>query len=181
MITGTANTKQLFTSLGETWIELAKIISSTNASAINAVPFEGSWTTAQLATHVTKSNKAITQGLHMEGKPAQRNPEERVEHLKKMFLNFETKFKSPEFIVPENKQYDKEAVVAALNKSIEQLKEAGIKVNLAEIINLPAFGEITKLELLHFVLYHTQRHIHQLKGILMALQEKNNESKTEKV
>ena len=35
--------------------------------------------------------------------------------------------------------------------------------------NLPVFGEITKLELLHFVLYHTQRHIHQLKKILAAI------------
>ena len=49
------------------------------------------------------------QGLNMEGKPAQRNPEEGVPHLKKIFLNFETKFQSPEFIVPENKKYNKEA------------------------------------------------------------------------
>jgi len=177
MTTDTVNTKELFTSLDAIWEEMLSLVSSTNGSDINAIPFEGSWTTAQLATHVTKSNKAIAQGLHIEGKPAHRNLEEGVPHLKKMFLNFETKFKSPEFIVPENKQYDKEAVVAALNASIEQLKEAAIKVNLAEIINLPVFGEITKLELLHFVLYHTQRHIHQLKGILKALQEKNNESK----
>ena len=177
MTAETLNTKQLFTSLGETWVELVYMISSTNESRINAVPFEGSWTAAQLATHVIKSNKAITQGLHMEGKPAERNPEAGVPHLKKMFLNFETKFQSPEFIVPENKQYNKEAVVTALNRSIELLKEAGNKVNLAEIINLPVFGEITKLELLYFVLYHTQRHIHQLKGILRVLQEKNNESK----
>ncbi len=177
MTTGTVNTKQLFTSLGEVWVELVRMISLTNASSINAVPFEGSWTAAQLATHVTKSNKAIVQGLHMQGKPAHRNPEDGVPHLREIFLNFETKFQSPEFIVPENKQYDKEGVVAALNRSIEQLKEAGLEVNLTEIINLPVFGEITKLELLHFVLYHTQRHIHQLKKILKVLQEKNNESK----
>jgi len=36
-------------------------------------------------------------------------------------------------------------------------------IRLAEIIALPIFGEVTKLELLYFVLYHTQRHIHQLK------------------
>lgn len=174
MTTGTLNTKQLFTSLKEIWAELVTMISSTNELSINAMPFEGSWTAAQLATHVTKSNKAIVQGLHMEGKPAHRNPEEGVPHLRELFLNFETKFQSPEFIVPENKQYDKEAVVAALNRSIEQLKEDGIKVDLTEIINLPVFGEITKLELLHFVLYHTQRHIHQLKKILSALQQKSN-------
>ncbi|HEY5406073.1 MAG TPA: DinB family protein [Ginsengibacter sp.] len=177
MTTNTVNTKQLFTSLDEVWVELAKMISSTNGSTINAVPFEGSWTAAQLVTHVTKSNKAITQGLCMEGKPAQRNAEEGVPHLKEMFLNFETKFQSPKFIVPENIVYNKEAVVAALEESIELLKDERIKTNLIEIINLPVFGEITKLELLHFVLYHTQRHIHQLKGILKAIQQKDNELK----
>ena len=104
MTAETLHTKQLFTSLSETWVELVNMISSTNESRINAVPFESSWTAAQLATHVTKSNKAITQGLHMEGKPAGRNPEAGAPNLKKMFLGFETKFQSPEFIVPENKQ-----------------------------------------------------------------------------
>ncbi len=174
MTTNTVNTKELFRALDATWQEMLNLVSSTNGSKINAIPFEGSWTAAQLATHVTKSNKAIAQGLNMEGKTAGRNPEEGAPHLKKMFLNFDTKFQSPEFIVPENKLYNKEMVAASLKKSIEQLKDERIKVNLGEIINLPVFGEITKLELMHFVLYHTQRHIHQLKGILRILQEKNN-------
>jgi len=177
MTTDTVNTKELFTSLDATWEEMLSLVSSTNGSEINAIPFEGSWSTAQLATHVTKSNKAIAQGLHMEGKTAGRNPEEGAPHLKKMFLNFETKFQSPEFIVPENKLYNKESVVDGFKKSIEQLKDARVTVNLSEIIYLPVFGEITKLELLHFVLYHTQRHIYQLKGIIGILQGENSESK----
>ena len=38
-------------------------------------------------------------------------------------------------------------------------------MNLSEMISHSLFGEVTKLELLHFVVYHTQRHIHQLKKI----------------
>lgn len=174
MTTDTINTKELFASLDETWSELLKLISSTDSSTVNTVPFKDSWTAAQLATHVTKSNKAIAQGLNMEGKPVERNPEEGVQHLKKMFLDFTTKFQSPEFIIPENIEYNKEAVIAAFKKSIEQLQNTRTKVNLIEIINLPVFGEVTKLELLHFVLYHTQRHNHQLKKIIKTLQQKNN-------
>jgi hypothetical protein len=174
MITDTINTKELFVSLDATWSELVQMVSSTNGSSINAVPFEDSWTPAQLATHVTKSNKAIAQGLNMEGKSAERNPEEGVPDLKKMFLDFDTKFQSPEFIVPENKNYNKEEVITTLQSSIDRLKKARTKVNLIEIIDLPMFGEVTKLELLHFVLYHTQRHNHQLKKILKTLQQKNN-------
>lgn len=159
-------TKDLFASLDETWNELSGLVSSTNGETINAIPFKNSWTAAQLATHVTKSNKAISQGMEMEGKPAERAADAGEANLKKMFLDFEAKYKSPEFIVPEEKSYDKDEVVKDLNNSIDNLKVARNEVDLVEIIALPIFGEITKLELLYFVLYHTQRHLHQLKKIL---------------
>ena len=169
MTTPNINTKELFGSLDETWIEFLELISSTNANAINAVPYKNSWTVAQLATHVTKSNKAIVQGMEMKGKQAERGPDAGEPNIKKIFLDFDAKYKSPEFIVPEEKIYDKDEVVKILKSSINKLKEIRSTANLAEIISLPIFGEITKLELLYFVLYHTQRHIHQLKKIIKAL------------
>lgn len=166
------NTTELFTSLEQTTSELLQLISSADADTINTIPFKNSWTAAQLASHVLKSNKAITQSLQMKGKNAERDPGERTEELKKMFLNFSTKFQSPEFILPTRDIYQKDTLIADLKKSIVQLREEGNTVNLSEIINLPAFGEITKYELLHFVLYHTQRHIHQLKNILQTVNKK---------
>jgi DinB superfamily len=170
MTTGTLNTKEFFESLDEVSSELIHLISSADSITINIVPpdnyrVKNSWTAAQLISHVTKSNNAIRQALNMEGKTAGRNPDERVPELKKMFLDFKVKFNSPEFIRPGLHNYEKDALISDLKKSIEQLKELRSKVNLSEIISLPAFGEITKLELLHFVLYHTQRHIRQLKNI----------------
>lgn len=175
MTTDVINTKELFASLDEIWAQLVQMISSPNDATINAVPYKESWTAAQLVTHVTKSNKAIAQGLNMEGKPAGRNPEEGVPNLKKIFLDFNTRFQSPEFIVPENKYYNKDEVIKMLLDSIGKLKDVRNKVNLTEIINLPVFGEVTKLELLHFVLFHTQRHIHQLSGIMKVLKRSNGQ------
>ena len=178
MVTDTLNIKEFFVSLDVATSELLQMMASAGSTAINTIPFEDSWTAAQLAAHITKSNKAIAQALNMEGKIAERNPAERVPELKKMFLDFTVKFNSPEFIRPQQDSYQKEALVDELKKSVEQLKELRGEINLSEIISLPAFGEITKLELLHFVLYHTQRHIHQLKNILQALKSnkiRNNE------
>jgi hypothetical protein len=172
MTASAVNTKELFAYLDETWSELLKLISSTNGIAINAVPYEDSWTAAQLATHVSKSNKAIAQGMEMEGKPAEREPDAGEPDIRKIFLDFEAKYKSPDFIVPEKKNYTNDDVINVLKSSIDKLKVLRDKVNLAEIIALPVFGEVTKLELLYFVLYHTQRHIHQLKKILAALKSK---------
>ncbi|MEP6926723.1 MAG: DinB family protein [Ginsengibacter sp.] len=171
MTTDTVHTTELFASLDETWADLLNLITSTDATLINAIPFEDSWTAAQLATHVTKSNKAIAQGMNMKGKPAERDPEKGVPDIKKMFLDFTTKYQSPEFIVPEKGNYNKETVIEKFKKSIDQLQDTRTEVNLSEIINLPIFGEVTKLELLHFVLYHTQRHHHQLKRIIKGLKK----------
>jgi hypothetical protein len=108
--------------------------------------------------------------LEMQGKTAERKPDQRVKELKDTFLNYELKMKSPPFIVPEPGPYKKDAVIEALRKSNAIVKENMDKADPNEIIDLPAaFGEITKLELFHFVLYHTTRHVHQLKNIIKHL------------
>ena len=160
---------ELFAALEEIWEEMLDLAKSTATKDMNRVPFTDSWTVAQLITHVTKSNRAIGQGMQMPGKLAERNPESGISKLKKMFLDFDTKYQSPDFILPEDTVYEKEAVIRELEKSIDTIRNSEAKQHLTEIISLPVFGEISKVELFHFVLYHTQRHIHQLQKILMAL------------
>ncbi len=160
----------LFEMLDDTTSQLLTLISSLDETELNTIPFRDSWTAAQLAWHVTKSNKGMAQALEMEGVPTNRDPAEGAEKLKKTFLDFTVKFNSPEFILPAEKNYQKEKVVADLQHSIDLLSKARGRVDLTEMINVPIFGETTKLELLYFVLYHTQRHIHQLKNILKSLQ-----------
>jgi hypothetical protein len=171
MIQEKLNTTALFHSLDAASNELISLVQNEDEKTLNDIPFKNSWTAAQVLIHITKSNKAIAQGLQMQGIPAERNPEERAEHLKKMFLDFTVKFKSPAFIVPEKRNHNKAETLNGLKASIESLQTKRNETDLAEIISLPAFGEITKLELLHFVLYHTQRHINQLKNILQRARE----------
>ena len=172
MTTEKLNTKELFISLDFVFSELLAMIEALSEPALNTVPFADSWTAAQLAAHVAKSNSSIAQALDMEAKKAERNPDERVPELKGIFLDFTIKFQSPDFIVPATGNYEKEILITKLKRSIERLKEQRTRVDLSGIISLPAFGEITKLELLYFVLYHTQRHTHQLKNIIQVI-EKN--------
>jgi len=165
------NTKELFISLDNASSKLLAMIAALSETKLNIIPFKNSWTGAQLATHVTKSNNSIAQALKMEAKPSERDPGERVQELKEMFLDFTIKFQTPDFILPTQDIYEKETLVTRLKRSNELLKEVAAKVDLSDIISLPAFGEITKLELLYFVLYHTQRHIHQLKNIILIIEK----------
>ena len=172
MITEKLNTKALFALLDKAFSELLAMIGALREPVLNTIPFTDSWTAAQLAAHVTKSNISIAQALDMEANKTERNADERALELKEIFLDFTIKFQSPQFIRPAQGMYEKEELIAKLKKSIEQLKEQRNKVNLSEILSLPALGEITKLELLYFVLYHTQRHTHQLKNIIWVINKK---------
>lgn len=163
---------EIFYELQETFAELFRLLALLDQEKINTVPFENSWTPAQIAEHVKRSNKSITLALSMEGKTTERNPGEGIQAIKAMFLDFNVKLQSPEFILPTQNYYQKETLIEELRKSTRNLQDIAGDVNLSEEISLHPFGDITKLELLHFVLYHTQRHIHQLKNMLL-LKEKN--------
>jgi len=139
---------------------------------INTIPYDGSWTAPQLLRHVTKSINGMTKAMHMDAKPAERNPGERIEELKKIFLNFSKKLTQPDFIVPEELIYEKQSSIEELNKSFNRFKESADNANLDDLVEGLPLGPITKLEIIHFVLYHTQRHLHQMKKICEALKNK---------
>lgn len=172
MITEAVDAKELFASLDQTWEELLDLISSANQTAINKVPFKDSWTVGQLATHIIKSNDGMVQLLQLPGEIANRGLADGEPNLKKIFLNFEAKYNAPESIVPETKDYDKPRLLDDLKNSIQHLKEERAKQELSKLLKVDILGELTKLELYYFILYHTQRHIHQLKNILKVLGER---------
>src|SRR5215212_1916501 len=100
MMTEELNTRELFASLDDASSKLLTMIASLSEPTLNTIPFKNSWTAAQVTAHVTKSNSSIAQALRMEAKPSERDPGERVQELKKMFLDFTIKFQSPDFILP---------------------------------------------------------------------------------
>src|SRR5262245_26382266 len=135
IMTEKLNTEELFVSLDDTTSELIRLISSFTEMQINDIPFAGSWTAAQVADHVAKSNIGIIHSLKKEGKSPERAPDEIVEELKNTFLDFDTKLQSPEFILPTQDIYQKKLVIDNLKTSIAELKEVSRHVNLFEIIS----------------------------------------------
>ena len=79
MMTENINTGELFVTLDNTTSELIELISSFSETQINEIPSAGSWTAAQLAEHVTKSNIGIIKSLNKEGKPPGRAADAGVE------------------------------------------------------------------------------------------------------
>lgn len=171
MITEKLNTKELFAALDDTASELLELVSSFNEKEVNTGLYKDSWTRGQLIEHLVRSIKSIAEALDSPGKIVEREPGERAQELKATFLDFTIKFKSPESVLPIGERHDKETLIVDLKSSIDELKKARNKANLSEAIPSPGFGELTKLELLYLALYHTHRHLQQMKNFSVVIND----------
>jgi len=166
------NTNEILSATSDAVSQLTDLMSAVDEEKVNTIPYDGSWTAPQLLRHVTKSIDGMTKAMLMDAKPAERDPGERIEQLKNIFLDFSKKLTQPDFIVPEERVYEKQASIEELNNSFNRFKESAETANLNDFIEGLPLGPITKLEIIHFVLYHTQRHLHQMKKICDALTDK---------
>jgi hypothetical protein len=169
--------RELLDELEPTFSDLIDTLDSFRQEELNVIPFEKSWTAGMVGGHILKAVKGIPD--HQTEKAA-RVYNEQALPIKKMFLDFTVRFKSPEFVLPESKTYDKDDLLNELKK----IKEVHVKTietkdlhALCLNFELPPFGYLTRYEWLKFIIYHAQRHIHQLKNIYQTLnapvQEKN--------
>jgi len=169
MITTTTDKRELLEAIDRVVSEVKQMSLSLDDNKINTVPYKDSWTAAQVLNHVTKSTRRMSQAMLETAVPADRDPGEKIPFLKEVFLNFSKKLNSPDFIIPEKGPYKKEIVISEFEQSYESLQENAKNAALDGIVKGLPFGTVTKLEILHFVLYHTQRHANQMKRITDAL------------
>jgi hypothetical protein len=163
--------KELQNQIDEAIAKLIEILLSVNEEKLNIVPFEGSWTAGQLAQHMILSNSGFADLINGPVRDTDRAPDEHIDDLRS-FLDFSIKFKSPEFVRPPEKDYDKKELLHSLREiktRLHQILETADLTKTCVAFEIPVTGYLTGLEAAHFVLFHTQRHIHQLKNITNKL------------
>ncbi|NEU07369.1 DinB family protein [Flavihumibacter sp. R14] len=169
----------ILTQVKETTDELIQILSSLTETELNMIPFEGSWTAAQVGEHLRKSY-GVVDILEKPVKNTDRDPGEKINEIKQVMLNFDIKMQAPGFIVPAKTPIAKEGLLSSLQSTVDRIISTSQRLDLSQIclgFILPGSGEYTRLEWLHFILYHTQRHIRQVKNIrqiVTAKQELQN-------
>lgn len=162
------DTKTILHEADQTFTEFLQVLQSIPNDKINTVPFEGSWTAAQDAQHIVLSAGSFVQLLNGPVIDTVRDPEQNVETLRSLFLNFHNKFKSPDFIVPEEKHYDKDELIQTITQIKADYLKAIPALNSTQTclaFELPGMGHITRAEAINFTNVHTIRHLHQLKNI----------------
>ena len=161
--------KELHIAIDETLSDLLDVVSNFNQEQFNMAPDKDSWTPGEIAQHLVLSLSGFVELMNGPTQETNRKPDEHVETIKNVFLNFNIKLKSPDFIIPEKKDYNKEDLLRTLKKlklALEEIVENAELDKTCTLFEIPGgLGHLTRLEALAFVIYHTQRHVHQLKNI----------------
>ncbi|MDC7999921.1 DinB family protein [Aequorivita todarodis] len=157
--------KILIRDIENTFDTLLDELSKFEKKTLNEVPFEGSWTAGQTVEHIIICGSGIPD-LHTT--ETNRPYDEKVEAIKDLFLNFDLKFKADPSLEPRSTSHTKDGLVQKIKEIKDHLKniaETKELKALCEDMEFPSFGFLTRYEWLRFILFHTQRHIHQLKNI----------------
>ena len=158
----------------ETYTKLNDVFSSFTKDEINIVPFAESWTGAQTVQHIILACSGLPQLFAGKTEKTTREPDENCKKLDGIFLDFNTKYQSPENIKPAAIEYDKNTLLASIKKIQTDLFEAAETYDLTLTCldaKIPGFENFTIYEWLHFAIIHTRRHTHQLKSIYETLKK----------
>ena len=165
MITEKSTQPELLREINDAAAQFLNMLAMLDDDKLNEIPYPNSWTAAQLCNHIFKSTSGIVAAMKADGKPTTRNSADKVAELRSIFLETSNKFQSPEEIVPDDGPFEKQKTIDDFRQCFKDLDFYSGNANLDEELDGGPLGPITKYELLHFVLYHTQRHLRQMKRI----------------
>ena len=135
----------------------------------NDQPAEGRWSAGQVTEHLAKVEIATLRLFNGKTKPADRNPETKIESVKREFLDFEKSFNAFGPIIPGENSRDKQKLVSTLKQTREKMIELIRSDRDLSVIctdfEHPLFGSLSIIEWIFFNIYHTERHIRQLEEI----------------
>ncbi len=164
--------KEIAKRVNDVLAELIEVLKGVTNEQYNTIPFEGSWTAGQLAQHMIMANSGFVESINGPVKDTERQADELDAQIAGIFLNFDVKLTTPDFIQPALVDYDKAEQIATLETVRSKAVEAIEKLDLTKTctgFEIPVLGYLTRLESAYFIIYHTTRHVRQLKNIHQTL------------
>ncbi len=158
-----------FTEFHQTTLSLIKLLISLSEEQLNFKPKQG-WSAAQVGEHIMKSYASV-ETLNGKTSETQRPIDQKLDSVRTLFLDTSIKMDSPTEILPSREKNSKRQLIKGLENRIEQIKEVIQNKDLSLTcvdFAIPEYGEFTRFEWIWFNIYHTQRHIFQLKNIVSA-------------
>lgn len=163
--------KEIAVNIKETCSTLIGVLDSFTEHEFNTVPSQGGWTAGQVAEHLLLS-AGVAEVITGRTEETTRADDEKIAVIGSIFLDFTTRLSSPDFIIPAAGMYDKTEMIDKLKIVWTRLGQAVKLLDLSVTCvdaEFPTLGHLTRLEWIVFYVFHTQRHIRQLKNIHGAL------------
>lgn len=159
------NKQTLLADLRDTFSALEKAIQRFDEASFNEKPAQSNWSPAMVAQHLILAGTDFDKLLLGNTKPTLGQADEKVAQLQSIFLDFDAKMTSPEFIEPADQNYQQELQRSKLNDIgnaiINVVPDLDLTLTCTDF-EMPYMGHLTRLELISFVIFHTQRHTQQL-------------------
>lgn len=162
------NTNDLVAQAKQTCSALLETLEAFTPEQFNAVPSSGGWTAGQVAQHLLLS-AGVVEVIAGRTETAPRPVDQHVDGIAAIFLDFTIKLQSPDFVIPEARDYDQQEMIYRLKTAWTKLKEAVRLLDLSALcmdFEMPGIGLLTRLEWIYFYIFHTQRHLRQFKRLL---------------
>jgi DinB superfamily len=160
--------QQIITQLETAFNDTLYLLKDIEEANINKKPAEGAWSAAQVARHLYKSTVGSDQMFAASTPEVDRSADERAENYRTILMDFENKLNAPEFLIPEEKDFEKDRLIQSLSEVNKAAVDAIKGSNLAQLAPMPAGHPLegsSKLEIVHFFIYHTLRHNNQIEKI----------------
>ncbi|GGM93277.1 hypothetical protein GCM10010967_28020 [Dyadobacter beijingensis] len=164
----TVNRQQLLHDLDQTEHDFSSVLAAFQPAAVNAIPFEGSWTAGQVAEHILLSESGIPETILGSTDETVRPVGQYVPVIESIFLDFSAKYESPEFIVPSPGPHDQRNLLDAFKAERAEIRQIAASEDLSLTctdFEFPQIANLTRWEWLQFVLCHSKRHTRQLRNI----------------
>ncbi len=163
------NTEMILAQFDAIMHDYHQVAKSISEADINTIPFAGSWTAGQLIEHLNRVNTGFAKLIAGPDEETTRDPLEKIEQITAIMLDVTLNTKAAPVVDPPQIKYVKSNLISTLE---EIKKETDNSLQLPDIartctlFEVPVFGYLTRLEALHFINCHTQRHTMQLKNII---------------
>lgn len=156
---------QLQKALTAAFDEFIAVFSSFEEDTINRIPFPGSWTPVQVATHIILATDGVPDATT---KPLDREIDLYLPAIRPWWEDLSQKFTAPEPLRPDNKPRSKNEVLSELRRVREKDLKIVAQEDLTQIcldFELPTIGYLTRYEWLWFIQMHIKRHLFQLQNM----------------
>lgn len=156
---------RLHKALATAFDEFIAQFSSFEEDSINRKLSPGSWTPAQVATHIIMATDGLPDSaIH----PLNREIDLYLPAIRPWWEDLNQKFKSPGPLQPDDKPRSKSDVLSELHRVREKDLKIAAHGDLTQIcldFELPTIGYLTRYEWLWFMQMHLKRHLFQLQNM----------------